>query len=143
MFDATRDHIATYLAARRLCVIGAGGAAGVSLLPVPCRAHGLALDCLLPLWADVTFQLEQDPRVTVAVPPDGGDDGNWLQIRGVATPLGDPDWGLLLPEPPVLAAPADLYRLVRVHPRRIDLLDRRTWCPRETLELEGDQHWGS
>jgi hypothetical protein len=139
MFDVTRDHMIGYLAERRLCVIGAGNlTAGVCLFPAPCRAAGLALDCVLPLWADLTFRLEQDPSVSVVLPPAGH--GPWLQIRGLATPLAAPEWSALLPEAPRVA-PSDLYRVVRIHARRIDALDERLWCARETLELEGDENW--
>ena len=136
MVETIRDHIRTSLAAQRLCVVSAHGAQGACSLPAAYSPHGLQIDCLLPRWAEVTFALERDPRATVVIPPARADGDIWLQLRGMAHPVGEPDWATLLQEPRGLAAPADLYAVMRVCPSRIDLLDgARGWRVHDTLEL--------
>jgi hypothetical protein len=59
----------------------------------------------------------------------------WAQIRGTASPVEAPDWARLLPRWVSRMQPADLYLVVRVAPRRIDLIDEDVgWGVQETLE---------
>lgn len=136
MFDALRASIQAYLDAHDCCVVMTAGAAGVSALLVCYRARRLGLECPLPRWAEVTYALEQDPRIVLVVPPVNRDKGRWLHVQGMAELVPAPNWDALPVQKPVLAAPAELYQVIRVRPRRIDLFDeRRGWGSRETLEL--------
>jgi hypothetical protein len=101
----------------------------------------------------VTFYLEQDPRVVLVVqdatilgetldPIQDRRDWatpalRWLQIRGTARRVERPNWaGLLLEGAPASTLPQELYLVVQVVPKRIDLLDEsRGWGVRETLDL--------
>jgi hypothetical protein len=59
----------------------------------------------------------------------------WAQIRGTASPVEAPDWARLLPRWVSRMQPAGLYLVVRVAPRRIDLIDEDVgWGVQETLE---------
>jgi nitroimidazol reductase NimA-like FMN-containing flavoprotein (pyridoxamine 5'-phosphate oxidase superfamily) len=143
MLDELRERIATYLAEHQVCVLSTAGSEDAWAMPVHYRSHGLEIDCLLPRWADVAYHLEQDPRVMLVIldtrktsevlPPAL----RWLQVRGTARPVEEPDWETLLPEETRTSVPPDkLYLVVRVAPERIDLLDEsRGWGVRETLDL--------
>jgi hypothetical protein len=137
MIDATRDHIEARLAAHRYCLVTAGSIEGFASLPARYRAVGLEVDCLLPLWSEASYYVEDDPRVELVIGCVFEDIGSWLQLRGTAQILDLPDWPALLSQRPGMVAPADLYRVIRVRPTRIDLFDeRRGWGARETLDLE-------
>lgn len=136
MFDALRDHIQTFLAGHQQCVMTARDGDSTATLLARYHADGLCVDCLLPLWAEITYCLEHNPQVTLVIPPGDGDAESWMQVQGRAEALAAPEWHTLLPMQPAGMAPADLFRVVRVRPRRIDLIDeRRGWGARETLEL--------
>ena len=136
MLDKLRDKVATYLAGQRVCVLSTTGPEGVRSMLAYYRPHGLEVDCLLPRWADVTYHLEQDPRVALVIPAAPASGRRWLQCLGTAAPLTHPDWTGLLPDVPFALPPDDLYLVVRVTPLRIDLMDEtQGWGARETLEL--------
>ena len=60
----------------------------------------------------------------------------WLQIQGSTRAVEAPDWRRLLPHWISRGQPDSLYRVVRVTPRRIDLIDDELgWGIQETLEL--------
>jgi hypothetical protein len=128
--------MAAYLAQHHVCVISAAGPDGARAMPARYRSAGLEVDCLLPRWADVAYHLEQDPRVVLVVHDTGAQGLRWLRCLGAAQPMERPDWDALLPAGAHIPAPAELYLVVRVTPRRIDLLDEsRGWGARETLDL--------
>ena len=95
MLAELRERVEAYLASHRGCVLCAEGAEGACAMPARYRAQGLALDCLLPRWADLAFYLERpvggptggQPLVTVLIldPDTGG--RRWLQCRGIARPV--------------------------------------------------------
>jgi hypothetical protein len=136
MLELTRQRIRAYLAAHETAVISAAGADGPEALPVRYQAEGLVLTCLLPCWADALYYLEIDARVTLVIPAAESEDGSWLRYTGMAAPILARDWATWLPGRPQLVAPGDLYKVVRVQPRQIDLFDERQgWGMRETVEL--------
>jgi hypothetical protein len=97
----------------------------------------LIVECLLPRWADVSYCLEQDPRVLLVIRDDQADDLRWLQVFGTVEPVAAPDWASLLPRRFSTARPEDLYRVVRVTPERMDLFDEsQGWGARETLKIK-------
>ncbi len=105
-------------------------------MPVYYRSVGLEIACLLPRWADVAYHLEQDPRVALVVQDDSVPPLRWLRCLGTAQPVEQPDWDTLLPAGTHTLTPDELYLVVRVTPRRVDLLDEtRGWGARETLEM--------
>jgi tetratricopeptide (TPR) repeat protein len=86
---------------------------------------------LLPRWADVTYHLEKDPNVLLIVRDTKANDLRWLECRGTARLVASPDWAWLLPE-----GTAKGYVVIRVTPRRMDLVDEGQGCgARETLDL--------
>lgn len=136
MLDKLRDRIASYLDQHQVCVLSTCGPQGAQAMPVRYRHRGLELECLLPRWADVAYDLEQDPRVMLVVQDPSTPGLRWLQCMGTAQPVEQPNWIALLPEGTSTAAPDDLYLVVWVTPWRIDLMDEsRGWGVQETLEL--------
>lgn len=137
MLTELRERVATYLAAHEVCVVRAGGGGEVCATPACYRSRGLALECLLPRWADLAFHVEGHPRVTVLILDPGTGGRRWLQGRGTARPVATPDWGAFLPEHTDVVHPGDLYLVLRVTLERIDLVDeRRGWGRRENLDMD-------
>jgi len=139
--DELRARLADYLSQHRAGVLSTAGSVGAWATLVRYHSHDLEIDCLVPSWADAAYYLEQDPRVLLVItsPPQArGSEGGlrWLEVRGTARPVADPDWAALLLDERPDARPADRYRVVRVTPQRLDLFDEsRGWGVRETLEL--------
>ena len=141
MLDELRERMASFLIHHRTGVLSVSGEPGAWAMPVRCRLAGdarnrhLAVECLLPRWADGLYYLEQDPRVTLVVRDADAPALRWLQVQGQAQPVRRPDWRRWsLPRCSV--SPEELYQVVRVTPRRMDLIDEgRGWGARETLEF--------
>ncbi|MFQ5858012.1 MAG: hypothetical protein ACE5LU_20605 [Anaerolineae bacterium] len=121
-------------------------------IPVRYRSRGLEVECLVPRWADVAYHLEQDPgacpercpepvegpsrRVLLVVQACYAAGLRWLQVQGIARPVVAPDWRGLLPGWSSAVPPDDVYLVVHVTPRRIDLFDESLdRGMRETLEI--------
>ena len=136
MLDELRDRIVDYLSEHQVCVVSTSGLTGTWAMPVRYRSQGSEVDCLLPRWADVTYHLEQRPDVLLIVRDTQVDDLRWLECRGTAQVIASPDWSELLPEGTAVPRPEDRYVIVRVTPKRIDLVDESLgWGARETLDL--------
>jgi hypothetical protein len=140
MLDELRDHISAYLAEHQVLVVSTNGATGAQAIPVrywSCQERQtLGIECLVPRWADVAYELEANPEVLLTVHDESEPGLRWLQLRGKACPLAEPDWGQLLPGGPPAAQAAARYLAIRVLPERIDLVDeRRGWGVRETLDF--------
>lgn len=135
MLDELRERIAAYLDEHRVCVFSTAGPEGGRAMPVLYRRRELEVECLLPHWSDVAYDVQQDPRVTLVVLDADAPDRRWLQYEGTARPVERPDWSDWPPERG-MAPPDGLYQVVQVTPRRIDLMDAsRGWGARETLDL--------
>jgi hypothetical protein len=105
------------------------------LLPGTSGSRNLEVDCLVPRWADVAHHLAQAAKVLLIVQASAEAGLRWLQIQGTARPVETPDWFRLLPRWVSTLQPDTLYLVVRVTPRRIDLIDEELgWGVRETLE---------
>ncbi len=147
MLDKLRAHVIAFLAAYDVAVLTTAGSQGAWAMPTRYLARGLEVDCLVPRWADVAYIVEQDPGVLLvivdgppSVTPARGREGKgglrWLQIRGVARAVADPDWAEWLPAWASPAPPSDLYLLLHVTPCRVELFDEGGgWGARETLEF--------
>jgi hypothetical protein len=105
------------------------------LHPRPSGSRHLKVDCLIPRWADVAHHLEENTRVLLIIQASAGVGLRWLQIRGTVRPVATPDWARLLPRWVSSTQPDGLYLVVRLTPRRIDLVDEELgWGVQETLE---------
>ncbi len=101
----------------------------------PSGSRRLDVDCLVPRWADVAHSLLEKARVLFIVQAPSGAGLRWAQLRGTATPVEAPDWTGLLPRLVSTVQPGELYLVVRVAPKRIDLIDEDLgWGVQETLE---------
>ncbi|MBI4285221.1 MAG: hypothetical protein HY670_04905 [Chloroflexi bacterium] len=141
MLNALRERMVAHLAMNRVGMLAVSGPEGMCAMPVRYQTKDLAIDCLVPRWADAAYYVEETSKVLLVVPaafPSHKDARIcWLQYRGKARLMTTPDWSGLLPsgESPALAA--DLYKVIHLVPERIDLLDEsQGWGARETLELD-------
>jgi hypothetical protein len=135
MLDELSERIAAYLDEHRVCVFCTAGPEGGRAMPVPYRSRGLEVECLLPHWAGVAYDVRQEPRVTLVVQDAGAPEQRWLQVEGTAHPVERPDWSGWPPKGN-RASLDGLYQVVQVTPHRIDLMDAsRGWGARETLDL--------
>ena len=133
MFDKLCAHIITYLAQHQVCVLSTTGTHGAWAMPVSYHHDGLQVTCLLPVWADVAYHLEQDPRVMLLI-YDSMQSQQWMQTIGTANKVDTPDWERW-PDQPIPPTP-ELYQVDQITPERIELFDERQgWGRRETLDL--------
>jgi hypothetical protein len=136
MQDQLRERIITFLSQNRVGVLSATGSGGIWTIPVRYRNQGLAVECLVPRWADVSYHLEQNSQVALVIVVANKDHNLcWLHYQGLARVTITSHWTGLLPSqiPPALAS--DLYHLVSLTPQRLDLIDeKRGWGIRDTLE---------
>ncbi|MBI2864397.1 MAG: hypothetical protein HYX94_07530 [Chloroflexi bacterium] len=140
MLNVVRERMRAHLMAQDVGVLSVSGGQGAWATPVRYRVEGLELDCLVPRWADVAYHLEQNSGVQLVILespiPRPGRPLCWLEYRGTAQPVAVPIWGGLLPDGTPQALAGDLYLVVNVRPKRIDLLDEgRGWGARETLDF--------
>lgn len=137
-----RRRIASFLAHQRTGILSTTGSPGVWAMPVwyrpdfdPSGDRNLEVDCIVPRWADVAHHLALDSRVVFIVQASSGAGLRWLQIQGTVRPVEAPDWSRLLPRWVSTTQPDALYLVVRITPKRIDLIDEDLgWGVQETLE---------
>ncbi|RMF30011.1 MAG: pyridoxamine 5'-phosphate oxidase family protein [Chloroflexi bacterium] len=122
MLDKLYDQVVACLAAHRTCVISVASPEGGQAALVRYRNRGLEVDCLLPRWSDVVYYLQQDPRVSLVVQEEEGR-LRWLRGWGLAQIVSRPDWDGWALGNNAGATLQDLYVVVRVVLRRVDLLD--------------------
>jgi hypothetical protein len=141
--DERRDRVASFLAHQRTGVISAATTEGICSVPVWYRPatggsggrRGLQVDCLVPRWTDLAHALSERAKILLIVRAPSGAGLRWAQVRGTASPVEAPDWARLLPRWASSVQPDRLYLVVRVAPRRIDLIDEELgWGVQETLE---------
>ncbi len=137
MFDELRQRIIRYLDGQHTAVLGAYGWGRPWVLPVQYRHQGLAIECLLPRWAELISYLDRDPEVLLIVW--GGETvgtSRWLEYWGRATLQEVIDWTVWTLSPEEREQPHTRYAVLHITPRRIDLIDEsRGWGFRETLDL--------
>lgn len=137
MFDELRERIAGILAAHQVGLLGACGWGNQpAVLPAAYHSTGLEVECLLPRWAELISHLAESPEIRLLVPDSARPTSRWLEYRGQAALEEAPDWsGWHLP-PEGQAQPQIRYAVLRLTPRRIDLIDEgRGWGFRETLDI--------
>lgn len=99
------------------------------------KKQRLDIDCLVPRWADLTHHLTKGCPVVFIVQGSSIAGLRWLTIQGTAWPAEAPDWARLLPRWFSTFQPDALFLMVRVIPKRIDLVDEDSGCGlQETLE---------
>jgi len=138
MLDKLREQMLAYLSSHQVGVLSTNGAHGAWATVVAYRNDGLAVDCLLPRWTDVAYYVEQDPRVLLLVPDSVASASGlrWLEYAGTAEILAAPDWSKWQSLERFKASLSSLCFVVRIRPRRMDLIDEsREWGARETLEV--------
>lgn len=133
MFDRLREEIVQYLTAHESGVLSMGSRDGAYALPVRYHSRSLEITCLLPRWSDAAYYIEQPIPILLIVPDTQGGTC-WLHYMGEGiadTEASNP----LLSKAGVHAYQPERYRVAKLTPRRIDLIDQRQgWGWRQTLE---------
>ncbi|HEY66309.1 MAG TPA: hypothetical protein G4O02_17295 [Caldilineae bacterium] len=137
MLDELRQRISRYLDGWQTAVLSACSWGRPWLIPVQYRHRELEIECLLPRWAELFSYLDRDPEVLLIVrSTDAAETSRWLEYRGRAAVRNAPDWTVWNLSPEEQEQPQDRYVVLRITPRRIDLIDEsRGWGFRETLDL--------
>lgn len=108
---------------------------GLHALPVRLRVRQARIECRVPAWSDLLAE-PGEAEVTLVALLAAEPALSWLFVRGIASCVAEPDWADLLPPIDRRFAPEDLYRLIRIEPKRIERVDEgRGWGIRETLDL--------
>jgi hypothetical protein len=141
VLNILRERMRALLLGNRVGVLSISGGDGTWAMPVQYRANDLEVDCLVPGWSDIAYHVERCPDVLLVVlpvfPSSPGEPLCWLQLAGRAREVADPMWAGLLPRGTSETLAAELYLVIRVTPRRMDLIDEsRGWGARETLEMD-------
>jgi len=122
------EQITERLTQSKLCVLGVSvnderRSSGITAAPVHFRNFGLELHCLVPRWADAAYYLEQNPRALLIFQCQATPQLGWLQYRGDARIIANPDWSALLPADTDQSRPEARYLAFHIRPSRIDLID--------------------
>lgn len=135
VLDELRERISGLLAAHQVAVVSTAASTGSWAMPASYRASGLEVDLLIPRWADVAFYLEQDPRVLLVILLGTDVSPRWLEYRGSAQLVAEPDWTRPLPGNGTRVRAPWPYVVAHVRPTRIDVFDESLgWNARETLD---------
>ncbi len=140
MLNVLRERMRNFLSTNGVGVLTISGTECTWAMPVRYRVENLELDCLVPRWADIAYHVEAHPGVLIVILSvflSQKDPLLWLQYKGNARPVANPDWKDLLPKGASETLARDMYQVLRVVPERLDLLDEsRGWGARETLEID-------
>lgn len=105
-------------------------------LPVRFRVRGAFVECRVPIWSGVSDSFDKKRVVTLVAIQNSEPYLRWLFLRGEGSIVKDPDWEGLVPLQPGRVDPEDLYWLVRIVPKRMELFDeQRGWGFRETTDF--------
>lgn len=131
MSDILTPHIIETMGTR-YAVLGIGG---YSLL-VRFRVRGLIVECSVPTWSGLSDLLENIEEVTLVVIKNSDTDLCWVFVRGTGRIIENQEWEDLVPSEHGLVEPEDIYYLLSIEPKRIELFDeQRGWGFRETADL--------
>ena len=92
--NVLRERMRNFLSTNRVGVLTISGTEGTWAMPVRYRAENLELDCLVPRWADIAYNVELHPEVLIVVLSallSSEDSLCWLQYKGNARPVANPD----------------------------------------------------
>ena len=107
-------------------------------LPVRFRVRGPIVECRVPTWSGVSDLLEKTGEVTLVVVQSYKVNLRWLFLRGPGSIIKNPDWdGLDLSQHDHSRVdPEDLYQLLRIEAKRMELFDEKQgWGFRETADF--------
>jgi hypothetical protein len=129
-----RDRIIAFIERHQRAVLSAVGVLDVWAMPICYQNRGVEIGCLVPRWADLLYHIEEDPRVTLVI-ASGAECLHWVQYWGVARPVNSAAWRALHPSSLPTRSLDELYQVLHITPRRIDLVDERAgWGRRENLD---------
>ncbi|MBU3114525.1 hypothetical protein [Clostridium lacusfryxellense] len=100
------------------------------------RVRGLIVECSVPTWSGLSDLLENIEEVTLVVIKNSDTDLSWVFVRGTGRIIENQEWEALVPSEHGLVEPEDIYYLLSIEPKRIELFDeQRGWGFRETADL--------
>lgn len=110
--------------------------AGNYALPVRMRVRGRMIECVVPAWCGVGDMPAELEEVLLVVEHRAEPPLRWIFIRGCATTDAVLEWPKTqLPSCDRLCVD-DLYQLIRVKPKRMELVDEQYgWGYRETADF--------
>jgi hypothetical protein len=116
----------------RHAILGVAGYA----LPVRFRVRGSIVECCVPTWSGISDLLEKSVEVTLVALKNSENNLRWIFLRGAGSVIKNQDWGGIVPSESSLVDPGDLYQLLRIEPKRMELFDeQRGWGFRETSDF--------
>src|SRR4051794_28638842 len=124
MVDRLRDQFVTFLGAHQIGVLSLSDRGDAWAMPVRYTSRALTVACLLPRWAEISFRLESSPGVLLTV-PSAAAEHHWLGYQGSALVRTLAEWPALHPDAPTALSPDDLYQVLELAPRRLELIDER------------------
>ncbi len=105
-------------------------------LPVRFRVRGTIVECQVPTWSGVSDLIEKKKEVTLVAVQFFETNLCWLFLRGEGSIIKNPDWEGFVPLQSSWVEPDDLYLLLRIVPKRIEIFDeQRGWGFRETTDF--------
>ncbi|MDW7674235.1 MAG: hypothetical protein SCK28_06850 [Bacillota bacterium] len=105
-------------------------------LPVRFRVRGQFVECGVPTWSGVGDLLEKAEKITLVAVQNYGTNLRWLFLKGAGTVVKDPDWEGIVSPQGGRVDPGDLYQLLRIEPKRMELFDEQLgWGFRETADF--------
>lgn len=110
--------------------------AGQYALPVCFRIRDAAVECRVPSWTGIGDELGRQDDLLLVVVTEADAALRWFFLRGPGARVNGPDWAGLQPPAISRVDPDDLYLLLRIKPKRLELIDEaRGWGYRETADL--------
>lgn len=105
-------------------------------LPVHFRICRSNVECSVPSWCGISDLPEKIEEVMLIFIKNLKTDLSWTFLRGTGKIIKNQDWEGLLPSEHSLVDPEDLYHLLCIEPKRIELFDEaRGWGFRETTDF--------
>lgn len=105
-------------------------------LPVPFRVCRQTVECRVPTWSGVADLLETTRQVTLVVVQNSENGLRWVFLRGLGKVIKDPDWEGFGPLQIGWTNIGDLYQLLRIEPKHMELFDeQKGWGYRETADF--------
>ncbi|HEY8600835.1 MAG TPA: hypothetical protein VIL85_20530 [Thermomicrobiales bacterium] len=138
MVTTLRRQFTTFLAEHRTGILCLSEPAASSwAMPVRYVNRDLTVVCLLPRWSEIAFRLECSHMVTLIVPSSDNSNEHWLSCFGAARLGMMSEWHALWACPGITHAMTDLYEVIEIAPKRLDLFDQRLgWGHRTNLDCE-------
>ena len=100
------------------------------------RICGEVVECSVPTWCGLSDSPENIKEFTLVVVKNSETEFSWIFVRGAGRIIENEKWEFLIPTEHGLVDPKDLYNILRIVPKRMELFDeKRGWGFRETTDF--------